>query len=286
MEKSGFRTASDVNLATHEVGEFPILCETCLGDSPYLRMTKEVSGKECKICARPYTVFRWKPGPKARFKQTIICQTCSKLKNVCQTCLFDLDYGLPVQVRDKYLAQSAASSGGTLKVMETLPDSYVNRNYLANQMDTLASSNDIPFGKTTASPNLILSRVARASPYYRRNRPRVCSFWQRGACSRGTTCPFVHEEEEHDPDLANQNIRDRYMGKDDPVANKIIKRIQGHERKANGESNDEEEEDAHDEGREGPEWGKKVLRGKNAGEETSSCWKGGSYDTSAAADGI
>ena len=29
-----------------------------------------------------------------RFKKTEVCQTCAKLKNVCQTCLLDLDYGM------------------------------------------------------------------------------------------------------------------------------------------------------------------------------------------------
>lgn len=28
-----------------------------------------------------------------RFKKTEVCQTCSKIKNVCQTCLLDLEYG-------------------------------------------------------------------------------------------------------------------------------------------------------------------------------------------------
>lgn len=54
---------------------------------------KEKYGKECKICARPFTVFRWCPGARMRFKKTEVCQTCSKLKNVCQTCLLDLEYG-------------------------------------------------------------------------------------------------------------------------------------------------------------------------------------------------
>ena len=60
---------------------------------------QEKYGKECKVCSRPFTVFRWCPGAKMRFKKTEVCQTCAKLKNVCQTCLLDLQYGLPVQVR-------------------------------------------------------------------------------------------------------------------------------------------------------------------------------------------
>ncbi len=64
---------------------------------------KEKFGNECKICARPFTTFRWCPGARMRFKKTEICQTCAKLKNVCQTCLLDLEYGLPIQVRDQAL---------------------------------------------------------------------------------------------------------------------------------------------------------------------------------------
>lgn len=65
--------------------EFPILCETCLGDNPLVRMTKEHGGKACKICERPFTVYRWQPGPKARRKKTELCHTCAKLKNASGT---------------------------------------------------------------------------------------------------------------------------------------------------------------------------------------------------------
>ncbi|KAM1030801.1 hypothetical protein ACFX13_035484 [Malus domestica] len=79
--------------------DFPIICESCLGDNPYVRMTRADYDKECKICTRPFIIFRWRPGRDARFKKSEICQTCSKLKNVCQVCLLDLEYGLPVQAQ-------------------------------------------------------------------------------------------------------------------------------------------------------------------------------------------
>ncbi|KAM1790610.1 hypothetical protein FF1_034585 [Malus domestica] len=84
--------------------DFPIICESCLGDNPYVRMTRANYDNECKIYTRPFTVFRWRPGRDVQFKKSKICQTCSKLKNVCQVCLLDLEYGLPVQVRDTALA--------------------------------------------------------------------------------------------------------------------------------------------------------------------------------------
>lgn len=76
------------------------------------------------MCTRPFTVFRWCPGVGMRFKKTEICQTCSKVKNVCQTCLLDLEFGLPVQVRDTALGLD-----------ENAPRSDVNKEYFAQNMD-------------------------------------------------------------------------------------------------------------------------------------------------------
>jgi len=177
-------------------------------------MIQSQSDKECKICSRPYTVFRWQPGRNARFKSTIVCQTCAKLKNVCQTCLFDLEYGLPVQVRDRFLDDCQKIE---------FPESRVNRDYAINQMDQ--SANSLSLSDRTA-PHPMLLKLARTAPYYKRNRARVCSFWVRGECTRGDTCPYRHENDDHDPGLADQNIRDRYIGQDDPVANKILGRAE------------------------------------------------------------
>ena len=59
-----------------------------------------------------------------RYKTTVICQTCAKIKNVCQTCLLDLEFGLPTQVRDTALA-----------VESEAPTSEINREYFAQNME-------------------------------------------------------------------------------------------------------------------------------------------------------
>ncbi|KAJ8940380.1 hypothetical protein NQ318_015773 [Aromia moschata] len=209
------KTTNTYNRQNWEDADFPVLCQTCLGDNPYIRMTKEKYGKECKICSRPFTVFRWCPGARMRFKKTEVCQTCSKLKNVCQTCLLDLEYGLPIQVRD-----------AALKMKDDLPKSDVNKEYYIQNMEReLARSDPGSVNSKLNEPNDLLMRLARTAPYYKRNRPHVCSFWVKGECRRGEECPYRHEKPT-DPDdpLADQNIKDRYYGVNDPVADKLLKR--------------------------------------------------------------
>jgi pre-mRNA-splicing factor RBM22/SLT11 len=40
--------------------DFPILCESCLGDTTYVRMQKQPQGGTCKMCDRPFTLFKWR----------------------------------------------------------------------------------------------------------------------------------------------------------------------------------------------------------------------------------
>ena len=74
-------------------------------------------------------------------------------------------------------------------------------------------------------PSDLLMKLARTTPYYRRNLPHICSFWVKGECKRGEECPYRHEKPT-DPDdpLADQNIKDRYYGTNDPVAEKLMRR--------------------------------------------------------------
>ncbi|XP_065845132.1 pre-mRNA-splicing factor RBM22-like [Oscarella lobularis] len=207
------------NRQNWEDSEFPILCQTCLGENPYVRMMKERFGKECKICFRPFTVFRWCPGQKSRYKKTEICQTCSKIKNVCQTCLLDLEYGLPVQVRDTGMG-----------ISDGMPTSNVNREYFAQNIESKVSESDVgkAYGEIGKAPppSDVMMKLARNTPYYQRNRPHICSFWVKGECKRGEECPYRHEMPTNPDDpLAHQNIRDRYHGVNDPVAEKLLRRV-------------------------------------------------------------
>ncbi|KAF9564384.1 hypothetical protein CPC08DRAFT_788981 [Agrocybe pediades] len=202
---------ADINKAGWEQSEFPILCETC--KSLYSgALSKQEYGRTCGTCARPFTVFRWNPGSGARFKTTVICQTCAKIKNVCQTCLLDLEYGLPTQVRDTALG-----------IQNEAPTSDINREYYAQNMEGKLDGNKsgLDSGRAASAGKEMLKQLARTDPYYKRNRAHVCSFFVKGECKRGSECPYRHEKPA-DNELAHQNIQDRYHGKNDPVARKIL----------------------------------------------------------------
>jgi len=154
-------------------------------------------------------------------KKTELCHTCAKLKNVCQTCVLDLEFGLPVQVRDSALEEHEKMK---------MPISDTNREYMIEQYerDDAGLQATLPYGKTT--PSALLNRLARRTPYYKRNLPHLCSFFARGVCTRGALCPYRHEMP-ITGELANQNIKDRYYGQNDPVAKKLLRRAESEQPK-------------------------------------------------------
>jgi len=179
--------------------DFPFICEVCLGPNPYLRMIKMPNSRECKISARPYTAFRWQPGTEARYKETIIAPEVAIAKNVCQVCLMDMEYNLPVAVRDKLMGAGGASADGTLAV----PESDVNKEfYWDNQRRMLSegtlqgfSSGGGAGGKMVGQSFeklAALSRNSSSTPYYDRNLPKLCSFWCLQTCTRvlNSACPY------------------------------------------------------------------------------------------------
>jgi len=76
-------------------------------------------------------------------------------------------------------------------------------------------------GRAVSAGKEMLKQLARSEPYYKRNRPHICSFFLKGECNRGDACPFRHEKPA-DNGLQHQNIQDRYYGRNDPVARKIL----------------------------------------------------------------
>ncbi|KAL6252289.1 Pre-mRNA-splicing factor slt11 [Rhinocladiella similis] len=152
----------DLNRSGWESTDFPSVCENCLPDNPYVQMIKEDFGAECKICTRPFTVFRWKADRTARTKRTNICLTCARLKNCCQCCMLDLSFGLPLQVRD-----------AALKLVAPGPTSGINREYYAQEhekeLEEGRGAVEV-YDKTDEKARDLLRRLANSEPYYKKQR--------------------------------------------------------------------------------------------------------------------
>jgi hypothetical protein len=52
------------------------------------------------------------------------------------------------------------------------------------------SENKLNDGRASSAGREMLKQLARTEPYYKRNRPHVCSFFAKGDCNRGTECPY------------------------------------------------------------------------------------------------
>ncbi|KAG4436204.1 Pre-mRNA-splicing factor slt11 [Cadophora sp. M221] len=152
----------DLNRSGWETTDFPSVCENCLPDNPYVQMIKQDYGEECKICTRPFTVFKWKADRTARSKRTNICLTCARLKNCCQCCMLDLSFGLPIVVRD-----------AALKMVAPGPQSAVNREYYAQEHEKEIEEGRggvEAYEKTDEKARELLRRLANSEPYFKKQR--------------------------------------------------------------------------------------------------------------------
>lgn len=85
------------------MAEIPTLCAQCLGNKDHVKMVRQPHGEQCKLCTRPFTVFRWNLEVRHKLSKTVLCKTCSAARNCCQSCTMDVDYGIPIDIRDAAL---------------------------------------------------------------------------------------------------------------------------------------------------------------------------------------
>lgn len=149
----------DINKKGVEESEFPSVCENCLGPNPFIRMLKQEAGAECKICSRPFTVFRWSLKGQSKYQKTAICNTCCRIRNCCSLCMLDLQFGLPIQIRD-----------AALKLVKQGPTSEINREFYAQNQTGKHSAGEVPeeYGKSEGAARDLLRRLARSEPYARK----------------------------------------------------------------------------------------------------------------------
>ncbi|KAL2016971.1 hypothetical protein VTK56DRAFT_2805 [Thermocarpiscus australiensis] len=154
----------DLNRSGWESTDFPSVCENCLPENPYVKMLKEDYGAECKLCTRPFTVFSWSAEGRAhgRKRRTNICLTCARLKNACQCCIMDLQFGLPIVIRDK-----------ALELIAPGPQSEINREYFAQNNERAIEEGRAgveEYEKTDEKARELLRRLAQSKPYFRKGR--------------------------------------------------------------------------------------------------------------------
>lgn len=153
----------DLNRSGWESTDFPSVCENCLPDNPYVKMIKEDYGAECKLCTRPFTVFSWAADRShGRKKRTNICLTCARLKNACQCCIMDLQFGLPIIIRDK-----------ALELVSQGPQSEINREYFAQNNERAIEEGRVGaelYEKTDEKARELLRRLAQSKPYFRKGK--------------------------------------------------------------------------------------------------------------------
>ena len=145
------------------------------------------------MCMRPFTVFRWRPSRGASFRETNVCQTCARLKNLCQICLLDLEYGLPSAIRDSMLARAGMN-------VDEMPENLQNREFQQDILEQEAAKGHA-FDYDAVEAKEIIHKLAEANPLIhlaeehpagsKESRP-VCKFWASGNCKRGASCPFLH----------------------------------------------------------------------------------------------
>lgn len=89
--------------------------------------------------------------------------------------------GLPVAARDAIMPEGTATPG-------TTPQTGGNREFFNNINEAKVAEGNLPFDRAQYDP--LVAKIARTGAYYDRNRAQICSFFVKGECYRGDTCPY------------------------------------------------------------------------------------------------
>lgn len=77
------------------------ICNPCLGNKDQVKMKRQPNGEECRFCTRPFATLRWSGDTTVgKMRKTVICDTCARARNCCQACSADIDFQIPLELRD------------------------------------------------------------------------------------------------------------------------------------------------------------------------------------------
>ena len=165
------KSASFVAYREADGTDTPFLCTFCLGPSKNIAMTKMPRGRRCRECSRPCVLFSWRVSSDSRVMKNELCVECARKSNLCQCCCKDFQTGLSKNSKNEMSKEDL--------------ELYLERKRVRDADETK------------------LYCSARA----KRFQPMLCSYFAKGFCSRGTRCPFRHEQvEEKNKDLLPEQI--------------------------------------------------------------------------------
>lgn len=124
-ERAGYTVKRDPKMLLGEVSSFPFCCKACIGPDRYIKVLRCSAGAQCKICGRVFSVFTWRKRSERQLSRTIVCATCARLRNSCQSCVLDIDSGLPLALTKANLIVSEGNADISAQIaterFETLP---------------------------------------------------------------------------------------------------------------------------------------------------------------------
>lgn len=124
-------------------------------------MIRQPGGEECKLCTRPFTVYRWNILRELRqLKKTILCKTCSTARNCCQSCMADVTYGIPLDIRDAALKMAGLPNE---YLVESSTTNREVKAIVADKLDAKVKNSELADEKKAKARAILLSLAAKLS---------------------------------------------------------------------------------------------------------------------------